>query len=597
MRRVAVRRLAGFRWSAVPLRSRLVLLSLVLVLLGLAVSDTVVLGSVRGQLVQRVDQQLDRYGQPLARRLGTDALPGRRDLPPGPGIGAGTGGGRTGTDTTNGDRSWLPSQFVVAFAAADGRLAEQFRQPVAAGDPQPLWPSMDADELRARMNRPFDVPSDHGGGSWRVLIVPVTQEAPGHGGGVSDGSGGTSDGASNGPSDGVSGGVPGAGAAAAVGGGGGQGGTGGPAGPADPGAPGGPGGVDDVQGPGGGGGAALPAGVVVASSLDDVSTTTSRLSTAFLLIGAVVVALLGVAGWFAVRAGLRPLRRIEETAAEIAAGRPLSHRMPEASPRTEVGRMSSALNGMLAQIESAFAARAASEQRMRRFVADASHELRTPLAGIRGFAELYRMGALADEADVRRTMARIESEAVRLGGLVEDLLTLARMDEQRPLQLAPMDLRTLAVDALHDVTALDPAREVTLTGPGGPGTPPGPAPVVGDEARLRQVVANLVGNAVAHTPPGTPVRIGVGTADGHGVLEVADSGPGLAPEQAARVFERFYRVDASRSRATGGGAGLGLSIVSALVAAHHGTVELATAPTKGSTFRIRLPSAPHVESV
>jgi two-component system OmpR family sensor kinase len=265
--------------------------------------------------------------------------------------------------------------------------------------------------------------------------------------------------------------------------------------------------------------------------------------------------------------------------------------MPDASPHTEVGRLSAALNGMLAQIESAFAARAASEERMRRFVADAGHELRTPLAGIRGFAELYRMGALPDEADVKRTMARIESEAVRLGGLVEDLLTLVRMDEQRPLQLAPMDLRTLAVDALHDTTALDPARTVTLTGLGGPGTAPGPAPVLGDEARLRQVVANLVGNAVAHTPPGSPVRIGVGTRAGHGVLEVADQGPGLAPDQAARVFERFYRVDASRFRGKGGGAGLGLSIASALVAAHHGTVELDTAPHRGSTFRIVLPSA------
>ncbi|MFJ2953355.1 sensor histidine kinase [Streptomyces sp. NPDC087270] len=542
------------------LRSRLVLLALVLVLLGLAVSDTVVLGSVRGQLVQRVDQQLQRYGQPLARRLGTEGVPPPRYLAPGTGHGGsmsthggngttgatgatGATGGSNGNGTTGGTgnasgpaaantvngpggaRPWLPSQFVVAFAAADGHVAEQFRMPVAANDPQPLWPTMDATQLRSRFGHPFDVRSDHGGGSWRVLIMPVGTD------------------------------------------------------------------TDEALDRAGTPTADLPAGVVVASSLDDVSSTTSHLSTAFLLIGGVVVALLGVAGWFAVRAGLRPLRRIEATAAEIAAGRPLSHRMPEASPGTEVGRLSSALNGMLAQIESAFAARAESEQQMRRFVADASHELRTPLAGIRGFAELYRMGALADDADVKRTMARIESEAVRLGGLVEDLLTLVRMDEQRPVQLAPMDLRTLAVDALHDTTALDPTRPVTLTGPGGTGTPPGPAPVLGDEARLRQVVANLVGNAVAHTPPGTPVRIGVGTSGGHGILEVADRGPGLTPDQAARVFERFYRVDASRSRATGGGAGLGLAIASALVTAHHGTVELDTEPGDGATFRIRLPSA------
>jgi len=521
----------SFRLSAVSLRSRLVLLSLVLVLLGLAVSDTVVLGSVRGQLVRRVDQQLERYGQPLARRLGTDGIPPRRYVAPDPSgtgrPGSGTGANRSSAPGTDGsgERPWLPSQFVVAFAAANGRVAEQFRVPVAADDPRPLWPAMDAAELRARLDKPFDVPSDHGGGSWRILIVPVT---------VTTGLPVTRDGTPV---------------------------------------------------------AQLPAGIVVASSLDDVTSTTSRLSTAFLLIGAVVAGLLGVAGWFAVRAGLRPLRRIEATAAEIAAGRPLSHRMPEASPRTEVGRLSSALNGMLAQIESAFAARAESEQQMRRFVADASHELRTPLAGIRGFAELYRMGALPDEAAVTRTMARIESEAVRLGGLVEDLLTLVRLDEQRPLQLAPMDLRTLAVDALHDTTALDPTRAVALTGPGGPGTAPGPAPVIGDEARLRQVVANLVGNAVAHTPSGTPIRIGVGTSGAYCVLEVADRGPGLAPDQAARVFERFYRVDASRSRSAGGGAGLGLSIAAALVAAHHGTVELDTSPGTGATFRLRLPAS------
>ncbi|MFJ5613180.1 sensor histidine kinase [Streptomyces sp. NPDC093221] len=501
-----LRSLRSLRLSALSLRSRLVLLCLVLVLLGLAVSDTVVLGTVRGQQVRRVDQQLQRYGEPLARRLGTDGVPAPRYVRPGPGA----------------PRPWLPSQFVVAFAAADGRVSDQFRLPVSAGDPRPLWPTMDAGSLRERLGKPFDVASDHGGGRWRVLIEPVA------------------------------------------------------AGTAAP-------------------SADLPAGVVVAASLDEVSSTASHLRTAFLLIGAVVAALLGVAGWFAVRAGLRPLRQIEATAAEIAAGRPLSHRMPAASPRTEAGRLSAALNGMLAQIESAFAARAESEKQMRRFVADASHELRTPLAGIRGFAELYRMGALPDEADVKRTMTRIESEAVRLGGLVEDLLTLVRMDEQRPVQLAPMDLRTLAVDALHDTTALDPSRPVSLTGPGGsgsgPGSGPGPAPVLGDEARLRQVVANLVGNAVAHTPPGTPVRIGVGTVGGHGVLEVADAGPGLGPDQAARVFERFYRVDASRSRGAGGGAGLGLSICAAFAAAHGGYIELDTAPGQGALFRLRLPSA------
>ncbi|MBC3843238.1 HAMP domain-containing histidine kinase [Streptacidiphilus sp. 4-A2] len=329
--------------------------------------------------------------------------------------------------------------------------------------------------------------------------------------------------------------------------------------------------------------------LVFVGSLAEADATGSNLIDGFWAIGLVVLLLVSVIGWFAVRTGLKPLEEIETTATEIAAGHPLSNRMPEASHRTEVGRLSASLNSMLEQIEAAFAARAASENRMRAFVADASHELRTPLAGIRGFAELYRMGALSEDADIKRTMTRIESEAVRMGGLVEDLLTLARLDEQRPIELAPMDLRTLAADALHDTTALDPTRPVSLTGPGG-SVAPAAALVLGDEARLRQVVTNLVGNAVRHTPPGTPVRIGVGTVAGYGVIEVADQGPGLTPEQATRVFERFYRVDASRSRQEGGGAGLGLAIVSALVSAHSGDVQVESAPGAGALFRVRLPS-------
>nr|WP_051967150.1 HAMP domain-containing sensor histidine kinase [Kitasatospora mediocidica] len=327
--------------------------------------------------------------------------------------------------------------------------------------------------------------------------------------------------------------------------------------------------------------------IMVAISSDEVGATVEKLRAAFLAIGAAVLLLIAALGTFAVRAGLLPLRRIERGTELIAAGE-LSYRMPELPPGTEVGRLSVALNGMLDQIESAFAARAESEERMRSFVADASHELRTPLAGIRGFAELYRMGALPSEGDVKRTMNRIESEAVRMGGLVEDLLTLARLDEERPLDLAPMDLRTLAVDALHDLMALDPTRSVSLTGPGGVGTP-GEATVLGDEARLRQVVTNLVGNAVKHTPLGTSVRIGVGTDEDSCILEVADSGPGLTKDQATRVFERFYRVDGSRSRHDGGGAGLGLAIASALTRAHGGALTLDTAPATGATFRLNLP--------
>jgi two-component system OmpR family sensor kinase len=322
--------------------------------------------------------------------------------------------------------------------------------------------------------------------------------------------------------------------------------------------------------------------VVVAASLDQVDATVDRLTLVCALTGAGVLVLLLGAGWFAVRRGLRPLRDIEETAVAIAGG-DLSHRVPvQTDQHTEIGRLSGALNGMLAQLE-------ASEDRMRRFVADASHELRTPLFGIRGFTELYRMGGLREPADVERTMARIEQESDRLARLVEDLLLL---DARPTLHPEPMDLRSLAADARQDLSALDPARPVTLTGPGGSG-PPGPAPVVADEERLRPVVTNLVGNAAAHTPAGTPVRIGVGTRDGQSVLEVADEGPGMTAEQAARVFDRFYRADESRHGGGVGGAGLGLSIAESLVKAQGGRIELETAPGRGATFRILLPAFHH----
>jgi len=250
---------------------------------------------------------------------------------------------------------------------------------------------------------------------------------------------------------------------------------------------------------------------------------------------------------------------------------------------------------MLDRIEAGDAARAAAAELMRRFIANASHELRTPLFGIKGFTELYRMGGMPERTDVDAAMSRIEREAARLVRLVEDLLLLARLDEldeyattaDLPLRLTPRDLRTLAADALHDLRALDPERPVTLTGPGG--GPPGGAPVLGDEAKLRQVTSNLVGNAAAHTPPGTPVRIGVGTEDGLAVLELHDEGPGMSEEQAARAFDRFYRADDARGRTESGGAGLGLAIVASLVTAHHGRVEVRTAPDEGATFRTLLP--------
>jgi two-component system OmpR family sensor kinase len=331
--------------------------------------------------------------------------------------------------------------------------------------------------------------------------------------------------------------------------------------------------------------------LVVAGSFAEADSTVARVRRSSVIAGSLTLAALAVAGWFAVNGGLRPLRRIEQTAAAIAGG-DLSRRVPDlAAPGTEIGRLSASLNTMLVQLEQAFADRSASEARMRAFVSDVSHELRTPLFGIKGFTELYRMGALPEPADVDATMRRIEQEAGRLAGLTEDLLLLAQLDEAPDslLEPGPMDLRTLANDARHDLQALDPSRPVELTGPGG--GPPGPAPVWGDEARLRQVVTNLVGNAVAHTPPGSPVRIGVGTADGRAILEISDQGPGLAPDQAARVFDRFYRVDRARSRSGGANAGLGLAIARSLAEAHGGEVELRTAVGEGACFRITLPLA------
>ena len=320
--------------------------------------------------------------------------------------------------------------------------------------------------------------------------------------------------------------------------------------------------------------------VLAARPLTDETSTVRRLVLVEVVAGAAVLALLGGLGYVVVRRSLRPLEEVEHTAAAIAAG-DLSQRVPAGDPRTEVGRLAGALNAMLHQIENAFRAREESERRMRRFLADASHELRTPLTSIRGFAELYRQGAAAPD-EVPRLMRRIEDEGARMGLLVDDLLLLARLDEERPLAREPVDLVRIAADAVHDARAVDPAREVRLEV--GEGT----YEVAGDEPRLRQVVANLVGNALRHTPDGTPVEVRLRTGGGDAVVEVADHGPGLPPEDAERVFERFYRSDPSRTRGEGG-AGLGLAIVAALTRAHGGSVAVRETPGGGATFEVRLP--------
>ena len=427
-----------------------------------------------------------------------------------------------------------PSPYLIQFRDANGQIVESFDNRLQQNRQPPRLPA-DAAELQARLGVPFTVPAAGGGGEWRVVLAPLN-----------DGSGGT---------------------------------------------------------------------VAVATTLDDIGATIHRLVLIDLIASVGVLLVLAGVGVGIVGASLRPLVEIERTAGAIAAG-DLTRRVPDRDPRTEVGRLGRALNSMLAQIEWAFRSRAASEaaargseERMRRFVADASHELRTPLTTIRGFAELYRQGAARDPEELDRLMRRIEDQAARMGLLVEDLLLLARLDQARPLDRGPVDLLAVAAEAVNDARAVAPDRRIELhagpgpaprdgerDGDGGEGAPP---IVLGDEPRLRQVVANLMSNALTHTPAGTPIEVRAGTGDLHGgtwaVIEVADHGPGLAPDQAERVFERFYRADPARSH--DGGSGLGLAIVAALAAVHGGSAEVDSKRGRGTTFRVLLPLAPEVPSV
>jgi two-component system, OmpR family, sensor kinase len=343
----------------------------------------------------------------------------------------------------------------------------------------------------------------------------------------------------------------------------------------------------DVPSEGGGSGFRVatqsgPGGETVAAAipLTDLDATLSRLRTIEILVTLGILAALAAVSYWAVRVGLRPLVRIEETAGEIAAG-DMSHRVAEVDERTEVGRLGIAFNEMLSRLERAFADQRASEERLRRFLADASHELRTPLSSIRGYAELFRLGASADPDDLERSMHRIESESARMSGLVDDLLTLARLDEVREPRRAPVDLAAVAADACADALVTAPDRDIVLTAPQA-------APLSGDPDQLRQVVNNLIGNAVAHAPEG-PIEVGVATDADHVELTVRDHGPGLPAGAEDSVFERFWRTGEARTRASGG-AGLGLAIVAGVAEAHGGGVTASNASGGGAVFVVTLPS-------
>lgn len=349
--------------------------------------------------------------------------------------------------------------------------------------------------------------------------------------------------------------------------------------------------------------------IAIALPLDTVYESADRVTSLVVTIGLLATLGASLIAYTVVTRAFGPFNRMERTAAAIAAG-DLSQRITNGPPDTEVGRLSRSLNAMLARIETAFRAKEVSEDKMRRFIQDASHELRTPLVTIRGYSELYRHGGIVKPDDVATAMSRIESESTRMTHLVEDLLTLARLDEQRPLDLAPLDLLMLATDAVVDTRVNAPDRTVSLVGIDS--DLPASAPTIGDEHKLRQVIVNLVTNALRYTPEGTPLEIAVGTVDvlsgldddgsagalgsdrgvaRDAVIEIRDHGPGISEEDANRIFERFYRADTSRHRETGG-TGLGLAIVAAIIAQHDGSVRLSETEGGGATMSVRLPWHP-----
>ena len=328
--------------------------------------------------------------------------------------------------------------------------------------------------------------------------------------------------------------------------------------------------------------------VAIAQSLNDVDRTLSRLQWLFFFIGFVIVGLIALASRTMIKVGLKPLSEVENTAEKIAAG-DLSARLPDAKPTTEVGRLTTSLNTMLARIEESFAVRKTSEDKLRRFVADASHELRTPLTAIRGFAELHRQGAVSGEEETKQLLARIEGESIRMGSLVEDLLLLARLDQAREMENLPVDIAQVTKDAVASAQVAGPEHPISLIGDADE------LYTLGDQHRIHQVIANLLANARTHTPVGTPITVSIAQSSDGVRIGVTDAGPGLSAEDQKRIFERFYRADSSRVRIDGEGSGLGLSIVDAVMKAHGGSVSVSSEIGKGSTFTLFFPQQTEVE--
>ena len=323
--------------------------------------------------------------------------------------------------------------------------------------------------------------------------------------------------------------------------------------------------------------------LITALPLDDVTDTITQLVWVEVIGVALILAVLGLVSWWVIHLGIRPVKEMTHTATRIAGG-DLTVRVPETANGTESAELAVALNQMLGHIEGALDERAASEDRLRRFVADASHELRTPVTTIRGYAELYRHGGLADQDALDDAMRRTEQEAIRMGRLVEDMLVLAKLDEERPLDVGPVDLGVLVADAGADARAAWPGRSIEVAVGDEPMT------ISGDEDRLRQVISNVVGNALVHTEPEVAVTLRVERVDGLVAFDVEDAGQGMPPDVAERATERFYRADPARSRHRGG-SGLGLSIVDAAVAAHGGSVTIDSEPDRGTTVRLAFPAA------